>query len=116
MGLSYATLYAKYKDRFGPLNAKRHKHLVPYNNNQPRTAPEKKEFSLGSLNIIEYNEYSGKRDEFWREHFVSVLMNVSTNSDIISFIPDYPRNTDMGAIFHGVMYLRISGFFFISVF
>ena len=85
MGLSYATLYAKYKDRFGPLNAKRHKHLVPYNNNQPRTAPEKKEFSLGSLSIIEYNEYSGKRDEFWREHFVSVLMNVSTNSDIISF-------------------------------
>ena len=32
------------------------------------------------------------------------------------FIPDYPRNTDIRAIFHGVMFLRISGFFFVFLY
>ena len=34
----------------------------------------------------------------------------------LSFIPDYPRNTDIRAIFHGVMFLRISGFFFVFLY
>ena len=29
---------------------------------------------------------------------------------------DYPRNTDIRAIFHGVMFLRISGFFFVLLY
>ena len=33
-----------------------------------------------------------------------------------TFIPDYPRNTDIRAIFHGVMFLRISGFFFVFLY
>ena len=80
LGLSYANLYAKYHEKFGPMNAKRFKHLVPY---IPLRATSKKQvkdpesFSLDSLNIIEYNEYTGTREEFWGEHFVGVLMNVS---------------------------------------
>ena len=35
---------------------------------------------------------------------------------IHGFIPDYPRNTDIRAIFHGVMYLRISGLFFVFLY
>ena len=34
----------------------------------------------------------------------------------MNFIPDYPRNTDIRAIFHGVMFLRISGFFFVFLY
>ena len=32
------------------------------------------------------------------------------------FIPDYPRNTDIRAIFYGVMFLGISGFFFVFLY
>ena len=44
-----------------------------------RQAKALKNVSLDSLNIVEYNEYTGTREEFWGEHFVNVLMNVSTN-------------------------------------
>ena len=80
LGLSYATLYAKYKEKFGPINAKRYKNLVTYNPRRMTSKSRGKDpggFSLGSLNIIEYNEYTGTREDFWGEHFVSVLMNVS---------------------------------------
>ena len=80
LGLPYATLYAKYHERFGPMNAKRFKHLVPYNPLRATSKTQGKDaegFSLDSLNIIEYNEYTGTREEFWGEHFVGVLMNVS---------------------------------------
>ena len=32
------------------------------------------------------------------------------------FIPDYPRNTDIRAIFHGVMFICIYGFFFVLLY
>ena len=39
-----------------------------------------------------------------------------TLSSLLNFIPDYPRNTDIRAIFHGVMFLRISEFFFVFLY
>ena len=80
LGLPYATLYAKYHERFGPMNAKRFKHLVTYKPlrvSSKRLEKDAEGFSLDSLDIIEYNEYTGTREEFWGEHFVGVLMNVS---------------------------------------
>ena len=81
LGLSYATVYAKYKEKFGPINAKRYKNLVTYNDPQRVTSKSRGKnpegFSLDSLNIIEYNEYTGTREDFWGEHFDSFLMNVS---------------------------------------
>ena len=80
LGLSYANLYAKYHEKFGPMNAKRFKHLVPYISLRVASktrGKDQEDFSLDSLNIIEYNEYTGTREEFWGEHFVRVLMNVS---------------------------------------
>ena len=39
-----------------------------------------------------------------------------TIDNLSYFIPDYPRNADIRAIFHGVMFLRISGFFFLFLY
>ena len=40
-----------------------------------------------------------------------IRVSATTFHSLWVFIPDYPRNTDIRAIFHGVMFLRISGFF-----
>ena len=33
--------------------------------------------SLDTANVIQFNDYTGTREEFWRESFVEVTMNVS---------------------------------------
>ena len=66
LGISYNILYAKYREFFGPLSKK-------------STSKRQTKFTddLDSLNIIEYNEYTGTRQEFWEEHYVNVLLRVS---------------------------------------
>ena len=37
-------------------------------------------YDLDSLNIIEYNEYTGTRQEFWEENYVNCLLRVSSGT------------------------------------
>ena len=67
LGISYNTIYGKYREVFGPLKKTRGSKLQHIPND------------MNSLNITEYNEYTGTRQEFWKEHFVNVLLRVSIN-------------------------------------
>ena len=63
---------------YGPLSKKsasRHKEIF-----ENGCVQEVNSFDLKilDLNIIEYNEYTGTRQEFWQEHYVKVLLGVST--------------------------------------
>ena len=35
------------------------------------------EASLGTAIVIQFNEYTGTREEYWAESFVKVILNVS---------------------------------------
>ena len=67
LGISYNIMYGKYRELFGPLSKK------STSNRQTQLTSK----DLDSLNIIEYNEYTGTRQEFWEEHYVNVLLRVS---------------------------------------
>ena len=67
LGISYNNIYGKYREVFGPLKKTRGSKLQHIPND------------MNSLNITEYNEYTGTRQEFWEEHSVNVLLRVSIN-------------------------------------
>ena len=82
LGISYNIIYGKYREIFGPLSKKntskqKRKH-------SPIKSTQIPSNDLDSLNIIEYNEYTGTRQEFWEEHYVRVLLRVS--HDITVFV------------------------------
>ena len=80
LGISYNILYGKYREVYGPLcksTSKQQKILVK--DYHQKKSSHFTSHDLDSLNIIEYNEYSGTRQEFWEEHYVNVLLRVSTH-------------------------------------
>ena len=82
LGISYNIMYAKYREFFGPLSKKSTSKLqkVLKNEDPPRRSTQFTSDDLDSLNIIEYNEYTGTRQEFWEEDYVNVLLRVSTHT------------------------------------
>ena len=46
--------------------------------------------SLDTADVIQFNDYTGTREEFWRETFVVVTLNVSMiNKNICSILKSY---------------------------
>ena len=69
LGISYNLLYKKYREIYVPL--KKNERAEPYQD----TIGKK----VDSLDITEYNDYTGTRQEFWEEHYVKVLLRVRIN-------------------------------------
>ena len=69
LGVSYNIIYGKYREIYGPLN--RNERLQPHHDESAK--------NFESLNITEYNDYTGTRHEFWEEHYVKVLLKVCIN-------------------------------------
>ena len=75
LGISYNIMYGKYREHFGLLSKKSTSQLqTQFTSND-----------LDSLNIIEYNEYTGTRQEFWEEHYVIILLRVSKHDFTYAF-------------------------------
>ena len=79
LDISYNIMYGKYREFFGPLSKKRTSDLPTVVKNEDIHQRNSQFIShdLDSLNIVEYNEYTGTRQEFWDEHYVKVLLRVS---------------------------------------
>ena len=79
LGISYNIMYGKYREFFGPLSKKRTSNLPTVLKSEDIHQRNSQFIShdLDSLNIVEYNEYTGTRQEFWDEHYVNVLLRVS---------------------------------------
>ena len=86
LGISYNILYGKYREMYGPLSKKsasRHKKIFENGCLQDVNSFDLK---ILDLNIIEYNEYTGTRQEFWQEHYVEVLLRVSTKRSKLHYL------------------------------
>ena len=78
LGISYNIIYGKYREVYGPLSKKRtSKQQKNSQTDQDKRSAVVTSFDPDSLGIIEYNDYTGTREEFWSENYVNVLMKVS---------------------------------------
>ena len=81
LGISYNIIYGKYREVYGPLSKKRtSKQPKNSQTDQDKRSAGVPSFDPDSLGIIEYNDYTGTREEFWSENYVNVLMKVSKHN------------------------------------